>query len=240
MKLSVTKNYDALSKLAADIVVEQVAAKPASILCFPSGDTPTGMFKCLVKYARQGLVNFEQCRFVGLDEWIGLGKDDGGSCGNYLYTNFFSPLNINPSNINLFNGLAEPVTECQRMNTWLQANGPIDMMIVGVGLNGHIGLNEPGSDFEDEAHISKLSDVTVTTAQKYFSQQTKLTGGITLGLKNFSQAKKPILIASGSKKAPIIANALRGGVRPDIPASIMQQLFYGRVILDEDAASGLK
>lgn len=202
MKLTITKNYDTLSELAADMVVKQVAAKPNSILCFPSGDTPTGMFKLLVKYAQDGVINFERCRFVGLDEWIGLGKDDEGSCGNYLYTNFFSHLNVNPENINLFDGLANAAEECQKMNTWLQANGPVDMMVAGVGLNGHIGLNEPGSDVEDVAHISTLADVTVTTAQKYFSQQTKLAGGITLGLKNFSQAKMPVLMASVIKKRP--------------------------------------
>lgn len=231
-------DYDALSKRAADIVVEQIANKPNSAICFPSGDTPTGMLKYLVGYALDGAVNFDECRFVGLDEWVGLDKDDEGSCSNYLYANFFTPANISPENIIIFNGrAADMADECSKMNAWLQANGPLDMMIVGVGLNGHIGLNEPGSCFEDVAHVSTLAMMTITSAQKYFTNETTLSQGITLGLKNFQEAKVAILMASGAKKAPIMADALEGEISTNVPASIMQKLENGVVMLDEAAAS---
>lgn len=237
MQTIITDNYDALSRHSADMVAGQVAANPASIICFASGETPTGMLKYLVNHALEHKVNFSECRFIGLDEWVGLGKDDEASCGNYLYTNFFTPLSIRPENIMIFNGLAEAEEECNRMNAWLQANGPVDIMIVGIGLNGHIGLNEPGSDFDSGAHVSNLTSNTITTAQKYFSRQTSLVWGITLGLKNFSEATMPILMASGQKKAAIIHQALQGPVNPGVPASILQRLTNAYVILDKAAAS---
>jgi glucosamine-6-phosphate deaminase len=237
MKILISENYDALSKKAAGMVVEQLKQKPASLLCFPSGESPTGMLKYLVSYAREGKADFSACSFIGLDEWAGMSSGNEGSCSHYLFAHFFTPMHIAPARITLFNGMAaDAEVECERINSYLAAHGPIDMMIVGVGLNGHLGLNEPGADPQARAHVNDLDPLTVTVAQKYFSGETHLTKGLTLGLKNLQEAKTAVLIASGSKKAAIIAKALKGEVTPGVPASIMQKIDAGYVLLDEDAA----
>ena len=128
---------------------------------------------------------------------------------------------------------------CTAMNSFIKAHGPLEIMLVGVGMNGHIGLNEPGVNFNSYAHHSPLAPITVEVGQKYFKQETHLTEGITLGLRHLQEAGIPMLLASGIKKAGIIATALEGNVTNEVPASIFQTLPSGHVMLDEDAASGL-
>ena len=240
MKLSIYKDYGAISRAAADLVVEQVKRKPNSLICFPSGDSPTGMFKYLVSDAMDGKIDFDECYFVGLDEWVGMGKDDEGSCTNFLYEHFFTPLQIKPAKVNLFNAKADDLdAACGAMDNFIKKHGPLDIMIVGIGMNGHIGLNEPGADFNLYAHHASLDPVTISVGQKYFKQQTALYEGITLGLKYLQEAKIPMLIASGGKKANIIAQALQGEVSSNLPASIFQTLPFAVVLLDQAAASGL-
>jgi glucosamine-6-phosphate deaminase len=234
------KNYDEMSRAAADMVVAQVNTKPESLICFPSGESPAGMFKCLIADAKAGKVDFSQCYFVGLDEWVGMGKDDDGSCTQFLYEHFFTPMQINPDRMRFFDAKAADLdAACRAMDDFVKLHGPLDIMIVGIGMNGHIGLNEPGTDFNLYAHYAPLAEVTVEVGQKYFKQQTALTRGITLGLKHLQEAKMPMLIAAGSKKAAIIKQALEGEVSEQLPASIFQTLPSAYVILDEGAASGL-
>ncbi|HAL83753.1 MAG TPA: glucosamine-6-phosphate deaminase [Mucilaginibacter sp.] len=234
------KNYDEMSRAAADRVVAQVNTKPESLICFPSGESPAGMFKCLIADSKAGKVDFSQCYFVGLDEWVGMGKDDDGSCTRFLYEHFFTPMQINPDHVRFFDAKAADLdAACRAMDDFVKLHGPLDIMIVGIGMNGHIGLNEPGTDFNLYAHYAPLAQVTVQVGQKYFKQQTVLTRGITLGLKHLQEAKIPMLIAAGSKKAAIIKHALEGEVTEQLPASIFQTLPSAYVILDEGAASGL-
>lgn len=240
MKLNIYPDKDAMSKATADLIVEQIRKKPDSLLCFPSGESPTIVLKYLVKYGLEGLVDFSQCRFVGLDEWIGMDENDEGSCKHYLYTNFFNPVQINPEQIIFFDGLAEnPDLECQRMDQYIQENGPIDFMLVGLGMNGHIGLNEPGVDFHSYAHTTELDPVTIKVAQKYFTKTTELSGGITLGLQHFSEAKTAVLIVAGEKKADIVVKVLMEEISNQIPGTIIRSHENAFIFLDEEAASNL-
>jgi glucosamine-6-phosphate isomerase len=214
---------------------------PHALLCFPSGETPTGTLQHLVEFARSGKVVFSRSRFVGLDEWVGMHRRQEGSCQHYLYTHFFDPLSIKPEQVVFFNAHARDLEkECERINHWLRTNGPIDVMLMGVGMNGHLGLNEPGTPFGSEAHTSALDPLTKTVGQKYFAQPTSLEAGITLGLKQVTEAKIAILIASGAKKASVIASAVEGVVTEQLPASILQTHPNGHLFLDEAAASQLK
>ena len=240
MKILTHKNYDEMCRAAADIIVNQVKQKPDSLFCLTSGDTPAGIYKLLVRYANEGKVDFSQCYFVGLDEWVGMDKNDAGSCTNFLYETFFTPARINPAQMMVFDAKAANLdASCAAMDSFIKARGPLAIMLVGVGMNGHIGLNEPGVDFNSYAHHSPLAPITIEVGQKYFKQQTKLTEGITLGLKHLQEANIPMLLASGSKKAPIIAKALQGSVTNEVPASIFQTLESAYVMLDEDAAADL-
>jgi len=229
-----------MSRVVADLVIEQVKSKHNSVICFPSGESPAGMFKNLVTDAHEGKVDFSKCYFVGLDEWVGMGKDDEGSCTNFLYEHFFTPARIDPARIMLFDARAADLdASCKAMDDFIKLRGPLDMMLVGIGMNGHIGLNEPGTSFNLYSHHSPLAPLTVSVGQKYFKQQTPLHEGITLGLKYLREAKIPILIAAGARKADIVAKALQGEVTNQVPASIFQTLPQSCVILDEGAAQGL-
>lgn len=240
MKIAIYKDYDAMSRAAADLVVNQLAAKPDSLICFPSGESPARMFRYLIDDAGQDRVDFSHCTFIALDEWVGLGADDDGSCTRFLNEHFFFHLDIAPEQIRFFDAKATDLdAECRLMNEFIAEKGPLDMMIVGIGMNGHIGLNEPGTDFNRHAHHSPLDPVTVAVGQKYFKKQTTLTEGITLGLKHLQDAAMPVLLASGSKKAGIIAKALQGEVSEMVPASILQIIPQALVLLDDGAASGL-
>jgi len=240
MKTFIHKNYDEMCRVTADIIVNQIKQKPDSLICLTSGDTPAGAYKLLVQYAKEGKVDFSQTWFVGLDEWVGMDKDDAGSCTNFLYETFFIPANIHPSKMMVFDAKAADLdASCAAMNAFIKEHGPLAIMLVGIGMNGHIGLNEPGADFNSYAHHSPLDPITVEVGQKYFQSETKLTEGISLGLKHLQEAGIPMLLASGSKKADIIAKALQGEVTNQVPASIFQTLPHGYVMLDEDAAKEL-
>jgi glucosamine-6-phosphate isomerase len=240
MKVLVFKNYDQMCRAAADLIVDQVKRKPNSLLCFPSGDSPTGIFKYLIADSNEKKVDFSECYFVGLDEWVGMSKDDEGSCTHFLNKNFFTPMQINPDKIQFFDACAQNLdAACTAMDDFIKEKGPIDIMLVGVGINGHIGLNEPGTDFDLYSHHSSLAPVTISVAQKYFKKETPLREGITLGLKHLEEANTAVLIAAGIKKAEIIAEALQGDVTEQLPASIFQAHPSAYVLLDEDAASKL-
>jgi len=240
MQLIITANYDELSRTAADLVIKQLKDKPTSLICFPSGESPAGMFKYLVADSAAGEVDMSRCFFVALDEWVGLGADDDGSCTRFLNEHFFDHLSIDPTHIIFFDAKAASLdAACVEVNEFVAEKGPIDLMIVGIGMNGHIGLNEPGTSFNTYAHHSALDPHTVSVGQKYFKQQTQLTEGITLGLKHLQEAKTQVLLASGAKKADIISTALKVEITEQIPASIFQKLSKAVIILDEAAASGL-
>ncbi|MCO5934557.1 glucosamine-6-phosphate deaminase [Mucilaginibacter sp. RB4R14] len=241
MKISIYDTNDEMSKAAAELVAKQLAEKPASVICFPSGDSPTGMLNYIVQWANDGKIDLSQSFFIGLDEWVGMDENDQGSCKYYLKHTFFDKLNTKLINITLFDAKAEDLdAECERMNNFISSKGGLDIMIVGIGMNGHLGLNEPGTPFDLYAHRSELDPVTVQVGQKYFTKETALTEGITLGLKHLAEAGIAVLIATGAKKADIIHESLQGLVTPEVPASILQTLSNAFVLLDKDAASELE
>ncbi|MES2062348.1 MAG: glucosamine-6-phosphate deaminase [Bacteroidota bacterium] len=241
MKIAIYDTYEAMSEAAAELVARQLAEKPASVLCFPSGDSPTGMLNYLVQWANNGKTDLSQSHFVALDEWIGMDENDEGSCSYYFKHQFFNKLNKSFKSIIMFNAKADNLdAECERINNLISSKGGLDIMMVGIGMNGHLGLNEPGTPTNLYAHHSALDPVTVQVGQKYFNKETVLTGGITLGLKHLAEAGKAVLIASGAKKADIIHESLQGTVTTEVPASILQKLSNAFILLDKEAASELE
>jgi 6-phosphogluconolactonase/glucosamine-6-phosphate isomerase/deaminase len=231
-------DYPALCRAVADLVGQTVATKPGAIICLPSGDTPVGVFACLAADAQAGRLEPTQATWVGLDEWAGLGPTDEGSCQFVLQQHLFR--HWPPVATRFLNAQAPDLAvECAAMNHWLDQRGGLDLMLVGLGMNGHIGLNEPGTPFGARAHVSELHPTTVTVGQKYFSRPTALTQGVTLGLGHFAQARLPILMAAGLGKAPVVQQALHGPVGEALPASILQTLPHAQVMLDVQAADYL-
>lgn len=241
MKLTIEKDYGAMSLRTARYIIDVVKKKPGALLCLAAGDTPRLAYDLVAQIAKKENVDFTQCYFVSLDEWVAIPPENEGSCQYFLRHHLFGPLHIPENHIHLFNALAGDLAEeCSKMDTFIQQHNGIDLMIVGVGRNGHIGFNEPGVDFNEYSHVVELDETTQAVGQKYFRNQTTLTKGITLGLQHLLESRKVILIANGEKKSSVIKEAVEGKVGAEMPASIMQKHPDGEIILDEEAASLLK
>jgi len=238
MKLLVFPDNRTLSQNAADEIIRLVRAKPTAVLCFASGDTPRLCYQLLVEKATTANVDFSAITFIGLDEWVGIPPSNEGSCHYFLDNLLLKHLNFSSSNIHLFDGLSANLgQECKKMDQLLEEKGGIDLMLVGVGMNGHIGFNEPGISFNNYSHVVELDNITASVGQKYFKEATSLKQGITLGLKHLSEAAKVLVLANGLKKAPVIKNALEGDISDKMPASIVRTHPNSEVMLDEEAAS---
>ncbi len=236
MTLNVYSDYSELSRATADIVAAAIRRKPTALVCFASGHTPIGVFKCLVEDVQAGKLDISQCTFVGLDEWGGMNGSHRGSCRQMMDEDFFHPLNVPEKQILFFDGTAADFQkECDRVNRFISARGALDVMLVGIGLNGHLGMNEPGTPFNTYAHVSDLAEETKQVGQKYFPGETVLSKGLTLGLAHFKEAKLPIIMASEVKKAPIIKRVMDAEPTEALPASIVHLTPQALVMVDKDA-----
>ena len=240
MLLNIYPDYKTLADQVANEIIAAVRNKAGATLCLAAGDTPRHAYAAVAEKATAGGVDFSRCTFIGLDEWLGIAPSNEGSCHYFLDRNLFTPLGIKPSQVHLFDALsANPESECRKMDDIIRGRGGIDLIIVGVGMNGHIGFNEPGVPVQRYSHVADLDATTTSVGQKYFPEKTSLHKGITLGLQHFLESRTAILMASGSKKAEVIKNALEGPVTPSMPASIVQKHPRARVMLDEEAAAWL-
>jgi len=240
MKIEIFPDYQSLSKATADLIIDYVKSKPDSLICLASGNTPTGVFEWLKQAIQDKEINLSNCTFLSLDEWLGINPTDSGACLSMLQKDCFVPLGIKKEQVVFFNVNAADLQEqCEHINSFIEDNGGLDIMLVGVGTNGHIGMNEPGTSFESYAHVSELAEETKQVGQKYFSKATSLSNGITLGLKHLREAKLPIVMASGLKKAPILSKGLKAIATEDIPVSVVNLITEGFVMLDQEAASML-
>ena len=238
MKITIEETYDSMSLRAAKQVIELVKAKPDALICIAAGHTPELTCDLIAQIAKKENIDFSHCFFVSLDEWVGIPPENEGSCQYFLKNFLFNPLHISAKNIHVFNSMADDMRkECTDMDNFISQHGGIDLILVGVGRNGHIGFNEPGMIFEEYSHVIELDETTQTVGQKYFREQTKLTHGITLGLQHLIEARKAVLIASGEKKAEVMKEAIEGEISIMMPASIMRKHANGEIILDKAAAA---
>lgn len=234
------KNYDALSEAVALQMVNQLISKPDTVFCLASGNTPLKAYEYFVEKVKNSTIDYSQCVFIGLDEWIGIAPDDSGSCHYFLTKNVFEPLTIATEKSYLFDGLSKNLeAECKRISQVIEENNGIDLIIVGVGMNGHIGFNEPGALIDKLVHVVNLDNTTQTVGQKYFDKPMELNKGITIGLRSFLEAKNALLIANGAKKATIIKQTIEGEITPMVPSTIIQLHRSAVVMLDEEAAGDL-
>jgi glucosamine-6-phosphate deaminase len=237
MKVTVLKNYEELSMETAEQIVRFIKNKPNALLCFAAGSTPIRTFEILVDYAEKEEVDFSGCKFVGLDEWVGMDKSDIGSCQETLYSTLFEPLHIKDENICFFHAKSEELQqECKRIDQFILDNGKIDLMLLGIGVNGHLGFNEPDVSFSHLSHVVNLDEKTKEVGQKYFENRKELSKGITLGPKHILDSAAVILTANGSYKAAAVHKMLTGNVTAKLPASILQTHQECFVLLDEKAA----
>ena len=240
MELKIYADNEQLSAAAADIILSLLKENPTAVLCLATGDTPKLAYELVVKKAAAENVDFSQCYFVALDEWVGIEPTNEGSCRDFLQRTLFTPLKISEAQIHFFDGLSTDLeSECRKMDEVIAAKNGIDLMLVGVGMNGHIGFNEPGVSTNLMAHVIELDEITTSVGQKYFQQNTKLSHGITLGLIHILQSRKLILMANGSKKSAVIKKVVQDPVGTAVPASYIREHANGIVMVDKEAASQL-
>lgn len=240
MKIQIFENDVSLSIQAAEQLITTVAEKPEAVLCLAGGESPLKTYRWVVQLSKQNKVEYSKVHFIGLDEWVGIPPENKGSCKFFLRENILKPLSIKHDHFHLFDSMAEDLNaECQKMDKTISLLGGIDLMIVGIGMNGHIGFNEPGVSLDLTSHVVQLDEITQTVGQKYFSQKTHLSKGITIGFRHLMESRKVLLMASGLKKADIVQKTLEGEIAESIPASIIRTHPGGLVLLDKDSASKL-
>jgi len=230
-------NYYELSVNTARKIAGIIREKPDALLCFPAGETSVGTFKELIRLNREGEMSFRHCRIVGLDEWLGLGERSNENCLSFLRKHLFDHIDYSPVNLCFFDGESgNPEEECLKTDSYVREYGPVDMMLLGMGMNGHLGLNEPGTPFDTYSHIIEIDKVTSEVGQKYFSGKAKLERGITLGIKQIMEVGTVILQVSGKRKAEITGRLLSTPVTPGLPATVLKSHRDSWLLLDSDAA----
>lgn len=242
MKVIIAKDYDAMCRRAADLLFAQVVLKPDSVLGLATGSTPCGIYAQLVEKYNAGDIDFSRVKTVNLDEYVGLPVENDQSYRYYMNSNLFSKVNVLSDNTNLPNGLARDVSaECERYDGLIKELGGVDMQLLGIGLNGHIGFNEPNDVFDKGTHCVNLTKSTIEANARFFKSIDEVPKqAITMGIKTIMMAKKIILAINGEKKKEIAKAAIYGPVTPKVPASILQMHPDVTVVLDEAAAELIK
>lgn len=240
MTVKVFKDDDTLAEEAAEELIKTIQYSPKAVICMASGNSPKKTCSRFVEKVKRTQLDLSGVHFIGLDEWVGIDQEDPGSCHYFLKNNLILPLNIGKEHFHLFNAnVTDLAEECIKMDDIIDQLGGIDLMVVGIGMNAHIGFNEPGIPFHNKCHVAALDGTTQQVGQKYFTSKRILKKGITLGLQNLIDSRKVILLANGIAKAPVVAQALKGEVTPTVPASILQKHPNSLVMLDTDAASAI-
>ena len=238
MRIIVCDNYDLLSKKAAQIVGSQMILNPKSILGLATRSTPIGMYKNLIKMYEEGLIDFSKTTTFNLDEYYQLPINNDQSYHYFMDENLFNHININRENIHIPNGMADDIdAECVLYDKMIDDNG-IDIQILGIGNNAHIGFNEPTINFNKGTHMVTLDESTREANARFFNSIDEVpTKAITMGTGSIFKSKKILLLASGANKAEAIYNTVHGKVTPEVPSSILQFHKDVIIILDKEAAS---
>ncbi|MCF6466173.1 glucosamine-6-phosphate deaminase [Clostridium sp. Cult2] len=241
MKVIIKKDYLDLSKEASNLIELEIKNNPKLVLGLATGSTPLGTYKELIKKHIECGLDFSEITTFNLDEYLDICHDDSNSYHYFMYENFFNHININSENIYIPNGKPENVEDyCKNYDNKIQELGGIDLQILGIGENGHIGFNEPNSEeLYLGTHITDLTESTIKANARFFNSMEEVPKkAITMGLGSIMKSKKIILLASGKKKAQIIKKLLSyNAISTKIPASILLLHPNITIILDEEAAT---
>ena len=239
MKVFIAKNDQEAARMGADIIEAVVRENPKCTLGLATGSSPVGMYQELARRCREEGLDFSQIHSVNLDEYVGLDGTHDQSYRYFMNTNLFDRVNIDIHNTNVPNGMAADLEgECDSYDNLIHMLGGIDMQLLGLGHNGHIGFNEPGESFEKGTHIVSLSQSTIDANSRLFeSKEDVPKKAITMGIRTIMQAGIVLLIASGKDKADIVRDAFWGKITPEVPASVLQLHKNLIIVADEDALS---
>ena len=242
MRVVVTPDYETLSEEAAAVVAKAMLATPAVTLGLPTGTTPIGMYEALIRKHRSEGLDFSTVKTFNLDEYVGLSPHDPQSFRRYMQTRFFGQINVASKNTHIPDGAPgiDPAAEAGRYEKAINEAGGIDLLIVGVGNNGHVAFNEPGSPFDSRTRLVTLAPETIQKVAKEFGRTKDIPNtAITIGIGTILSARRILMLASGAAKAEIVRRALRGPVSEAVPASALQLHSDVIAIVDESCARGL-
>lgn len=237
MKIYKAKDYKDMSRKAANIISAQVIMKPNCVLGLATGSTPIGTYDQLVEWYNKGDLDFSEVTTVNLDEYKGLPRTNDQSYYYFMHQHLFDRVNIDPERTNVPNGMEpDAEKECGRYEELIRSLGGVDLQLLGLGHNGHIGFNEPGEAFEKETHCVDLTENTIEANKRFFASADDVPKqAYTMGIKTIMQAKKILIVVNGENKADIVERAFFGPVTPEVPASILQ--LHNDVTLVGDEAA---
>ena len=239
MTIYQVKNYEELSRKSATIIAAQITLKPNAVLGLATGSTPVGTYKNLIEWCDNKDVDFSKITSVNLDEYKGVDGNHDQSYRYFMNQNLFNHINIDKDNTHVPNGLvADGEQECARYNELIESVGGIDLQLLGIGGNGHIGFNEPDDSFIKETHLVTLAEETRQANARFFDSIDEVpTHAYTMGIKNIMSAKQILLLANGEGKAKALYDSFFGPITPQVPASILQLHSNVTIIADEAALS---
>ena len=237
MKIYKGTDYKDMSRKAANIISAQIIMKPNCVLGLATGSTPIGLYEQLVEWYKKGDLDFSEVMSVNLDEYRGLPTSNDQSYYYFMHEHLFDLVNIDAANTYLPNGMAEdPQQECLRYEELIHSLGGVDLQLLGMGHNGHIGFNEPGEAFDTITHCVDLQESTIEANKRFFASAEDVPKqAFSMGIKTIMRAKKILLVVSGADKAKMLKEALCGPITPKVPASVLQ--LHNDVIVVADAAA---
>lgn len=241
MRIIVVDDYNEMSKKAANIIASQIVLKPNSVLGLATGSTPVGTYEELVRLYNIGVISFSEITSFNLDEYYGLPSDNPQSYKYFMNMNLFNHVDIDEEHAHIPYGMCVNIEkECADYERKIKEVGGIDLQLLGIGRNGHIGFNEPGEVFQPNTHLVQLDDDTIEANSRFFDSIDKVpTQAISMGISTILGAKKILLLASGEGKADAIYDTVKGPISPKVPASILQLHPDVVIIVDKEAASRL-
>lgn len=239
MNIYKVKDYAELSSKAASIIASQLILKPDCVLGLATGSSPVGTYKKLIEWYQKGLVDFSKVTSVNLDEYKGLSADNDQSYRYFMNTNLFDHVNIDKEKTYVPNGL-EPDSQkaCDQYNAIIARAGGIDLQLLGLGHNGHIGFNEPADHFPAVTHCVDLTASTIEANKRFFASEADVPRqAYTMGIQNIMSARRILVIVSGADKAEILKKVVNGPITPQVPASVLQLHGDVTIVADEAAAA---
>lgn len=241
MNIIIVKDYEEMSRKAAHLFVAQLLNKPNSVLGLATGSTPLGLYKELIKFYQEGMITFEQVIAFNLDEYMGLKSSHEQSYAHFMEKNFFSHINLPLENRFIPSGVASDIDrEAHEYDRKITHAGGIDLQVLGIGRNGHIGFNEPDLKFEARTHQVTLDEQTIQDNSRFFDSIEEVPKlAISMGVKTIMQSRGIVLLASGKEKGEAIKKMLSGNITPELPASVLQLHPNVTAIIDVEAASQL-
>ena len=240
MRARVYPDYEAICAAAADTVAQKLSEKPTAVFMLPTGTTPLGMYRYLAEMHHSEGLSFTGTTFFNLDEYLGLRPDHAASYHVYMKENFYGLIDADPARIFVPDGTApDPEAECELYEAAIVEAGGIDLCVLGIGRNGHIGFNEPGAPFDSRTRVVQLSESTRKVNASDFEEARAPERAITVGMATIFESREVLLLASGTNKAGAVAAAVEGDVSESVPASMLKNHPNARLFLDEDAASDL-